>query len=430
MDLESDIQQRPVAPHMREPSDEQLTEALARTEVFFRQLGLPALTLGHDTSYRNKVGWLVLALNLLLLALGIGSLIVDSPRLIQMLLPIQVLTLMAVGLMTRTAKDPYATRARDPDAPRSRLSRRVVASVLVLIAAAVVWFLTPSGSWRDIILFGVAGAAAGPFLLSVAGGAAVLLLHLGRSVLRGLMPSLRYAVREMPLLIPAVLIIFVTDDAWRLFGQLTGWRYVLLLLVFLLIGVVVLHTHIRSAHESLRNMLGTDHRELIKNPQVKTLVVLEPALDEKLSRVEEFNLNAVLVVSAALRLMFIGLATAFALFLFGLLLVDAPATESLLERDGVDAIYRTDFLGSELFLTSELVRLSLVLGSFAALYFAVTVCQAGMREPDKTPDLLENERTALAEALAARPYYLAAHDRLGAHRSDASPPQPVAGPDP
>jgi hypothetical protein len=418
MSMETEAGQQDVAPpDAGRLTREEIEQILAETERSFRRSGLPAITLGYDRSYRTKVIWAVLLVNVTFVALSLLSFLMDFPRLFAFFLPLQVLTILGAGILAAMPTDPYAKRLVPAQQAGSWLTRALILKVLLLIAAAVLWSMAPAWDWLDVVMYALLGALVGSLVLSMLGGACVLLMHVGRSVFGGLGPSLRDAVKEMPLLIPALLIVFVADDAWRLFGQLTGWRYALLLLAFLLTSVAVLHGHIGSARRSLYETAEAAHPEhLGKETPVRDLMAQVTPSETQLSRAEKFNIKTVLAAVAALRLALVGLATALALFLFGLLLVNRSATASLLERNDVRALAEFDFLGSEVFVTAELIQLSLALGAFAALYFAVTMCEAGSRK-GKVPDFMVAERASLAEALAARPYYLAAHDELAAERA-------------
>jgi hypothetical protein len=122
----------------------------------------------------------------------------------------------------------------------------------------------------------------------------------------------------------------------------------------------------------------------------------------RLARREKLNVLVALVVSLGARIVLVGAVITGFFILFGLLVVDLSLTESW---TGEEPHVLVDF-GGQVVLTEQLVRVSVLLGGFAALYFAVVA----LTEPERRAEFLDDEIERLARVMASWTYYRGAID--------------------
>jgi len=398
-----------------------IDRGLAEAEYTFRRYGLPVFSLGHDRRYRKKAQRVVFGLNMVVLA--VTAVITILSIMYDPLLWSFVPSALTVPIMLGLAY--YRWLSTDPEVKRSSMlsrgesgwfskGRLFLVSVVAVLAVIALMPVHPTlRSAASGVLFGLLGASA----VAVAGGVVAVLFHVAGSLVGDLTPSIRSAFRETPLLIPALLLVFVTDDAWRLFGQLSNWRFALLYVVLMFTSLIVVEFILKVDRDRLYSKAVNGDPAVVKLTELHPLVQQGRCCPEDLTKWERVNLYVALTVSAALRLLLIGVATAAAMLLLGLLLVDESATASLLEREPERVWVQRNIWGIEVYLTEYLFKLSLILGSFAALYFAVTVSQPGARKEDEPLPFIKEGIHAMEQAAAIRPYYLAAHDELHLSRS-------------
>jgi hypothetical protein len=126
-----------------------------------------------------------------------------------------------------------------------------------------------------------------------------------------------------------------------------------------------------------------------------------------LDRIERINLAVALLVTLALRVLVVGAVVGGAFFLFGLLVVDEGLTEEW--AGAAHVLLSISIAGRELVVTEALVRVAIVLGAFAALYFAAVALGDARNRESFLDDVLERFHRVMAAwsyyrgALAARP---------------------------
>jgi hypothetical protein len=119
-----------------------------------------------------------------------------------------------------------------------------------------------------------------------------------------------------------------------------------------------------------------------------------------------------LLVTLALRVLVVGGVVGGAFFLFGLLVVDEPLTEEWV-GSGPNVFLSISIAGREVVVTEALVRVAIVLGTFAALYFSAVALGDARNRASFLDDVLERFR----RVMAAWSYYRGAR---------AAPPVPEA----
>jgi len=222
---------------------------------------------------------------------------------------------------------------------------------------------------------------------------------------------IRKGVRSLPPLITAVVVVFVTSDAWRILGTGFTPRFFGLVGAFLLAALALLirfndyweydiaasedqaHTLLRG----IRNKHQLKFREFIDRGACPAPMVRPTGLGGRaLVYFAYAGLSAFSLIVAA---MFV----ASALIFIGLILIDAKETKALA---GSVHIYRalSSALPGDAVITRQLVSLSLCLGAFSAFFLV-----AAQRTEDRRT-FMDNVLVRLRRALLVYSVYCRAHD--------------------
>ncbi|WP_432893403.1 hypothetical protein ACQPYH_20025 [Kribbella sp. CA-245084] len=417
---------------LRDPYGTSLGD-LASAERLFRRRGLPAFALGYDRRYPQQARQLLVACSVASLAIFIPVAIFASQYFRWMLaLQFIFLCIQAFALhLSRQRPESVDTNhflGRTKDRSwKARAFRLLIPGAVSLFITGIV--LVQS---RYTAIFGgfavtIAFASATMLFMMGVGSGISLLIHLVRRLGQGFMSSSGIAAREMPLLFPSLLIVFVTDDAWRLFGRIEGLRYWIVLGLLLLVASLVLLVRTRSERKAILEIAShadADREATVKgSPLGRSVANGLDRYEATLPIVVRRNTHLMLMSTAVLRVSLVGLATTAALIVFGVFVADARATASLLEVDIGDLrpLYEDDLFGASIMVTEPLVRLTGVLGALAALYFSISVPQSSHREFGESLTFLRDELDEAADTVLLYTYYLSAH--LGSARQSPPPPR-------
>ena len=190
--------------------------------------------------------------------------------------------------------------------------------------------------------------------------------------------ALVLSARELRLVLTLLLVMFMTGEAWRYVGALTGPRLLVLiagpvLAAFALIGVG-LGRQLRPA-ETVRVPGGAEvvdaprvaHRRLVRRARVRVWL-------ETLS---------------------VSIAVAGLFGLLGLATVDAELTREWSGQASVPVLQSITILGEELVVSATLLQVAGFLGALAALVFAIEVLVEEESRHELLDDLLEGYNQAV-----------------------------------
>jgi hypothetical protein len=270
------------------------------------------------------------------------------------------------------------------------------ASVVVLTPALASLILGDDPARAGWIALGSIGVAVVLYALTSMGVLAPLLSQ-GRPAFEGLRDTFAVAVRALPPLLAVLLFLSLTQETWRAFGDLEGWRYGAVLIGFGLLAAVILLLGLRSERAELASPapgpeLAARARQTPAAPLVQRGV--EPAAPP-LDRIERINLAVALLVTLALRVLVVGATVGGAFFAFGLLVVDEALTEEWVGRPA-NVFLEVSIAGREVVVTEALVRVALTLGAFAALYFSAVALGDARNRESFLDDVLERFRRVMA----------------------------------
>lgn len=387
----------------------------AEVEAWFVRRGVPHLIEGYDA--REDVLTRLRPLLLVLFVLGMALVLrPDWPwwgRILAVAAGLgMAAVLLAVG--NRLRGRPWRTRP----------SRVGFGETAVLVLAPAVVNLLLGGTAGDSVLIAVEAvvvAVAGYVLVSL--GVVSLLVHLGRAAVEGLAETASVAARAMPLMLAVLLFLFLATEVWQTLGVIEGWRFGAVFTAFAVLGVGVLVTALRGERraliapecgEALRGRAAGTPAHVLADSGVEPVVPPMRAM-------QRLNVSVALLVSLGIRVVAVGAAIGLFFLLFGLLVMSREVTAQWtgLAPDALHVMASLDTRRGEIVLTEPLVRVSTLLGAFAAVYFAVVA----VGEEYNRREFVDDEIARLEAVTAAWAYYRGA---LAA--SPAGPPPADAAP--
>jgi hypothetical protein len=241
-----------------------------------------------------------------------------------------------------------------------------------------------------------------PFVLPLVG---VVPWQIGRSALNSGWDVLRKGVRGVPPLITAVVVVFVTSDAWRILGNGFTVRFAVLVVVFFLASLLFL---IRrncwddidaKPKEAAGLLAGIKHNRPVGFHEFTDCGV-EPS---PISRPRGFG--AVWVYTGywmlcAFALVIAALFVSSALIVIGVIMINKNQTMTL-----ANSVYVYQTLPGGVVITRQLLSLSFSLGAFAAFFLV-----ASQRPRDRRA-FMKNVLVRYRRVLLVYTIYCRAHDQ-------------------
>lgn len=339
----------------------------------------------------------------------------------------------AVPLLTLVALGEVAANAPSDDFP---VWGSVLACLLAFAAVIGVWAFAnvlrhrPTFSRPDdvgvveIAMFVIVPALV-PIVASnqwrsglITGGANLLvlvLIYVGTSY--GVVPMTRWVlghgtrqilsvsallVRALPLLLLVVIIVFYTAEPYE-FAHSLPWPLLgLALLLFALVGLAFAVVRIpRQVGELSEHETWSLLRTRANGTPAAALRANKPAAVPELSRKEWINVGLVVLASEAILVVLVGLAMFGFLVVLGMLTVPVELASAWAGAP-VDELISLSLFGTDLAVSSELLKTSAFLAGFTSLQFTVSLLSDGTYQEEFLHDLREE----LRDALAARAVYL------------------------
>jgi hypothetical protein len=216
-------------------------------------------------------------------------------------------------------------------------------------------------------------------------------------------------VRALPLLVLFVTFTFLQNEAWQITASLHGVFYLIVLLVFPMVGLLFAALRLRrevgvlSDFESwgvvIDRVRGTPAEPLAEQ------TARPPDDPPPLSRRQWGNVGLVVLFSQGLQVFFISLLVFLFLFLFGVLVCTAPIVTSFI-AEPPHVLATLDLWGRQMIISEELLRVSGFLAVFSGFYFGVSVLTDDTYRDEFLAEVVEE----LRRSLAVRTVYLAARD--------------------
>ncbi|HEY1920834.1 MAG TPA: hypothetical protein VGH27_35135 [Streptosporangiaceae bacterium] len=210
----------------------------------------------------------------------------------------------------------------------------------------------------------------------------------------------RKGVRSVPPLITAVVVVFVTSDAWRILGTGFTVRFWLLAAVFLLAGLIyMLRLNCWSDLDVVPEEVGSLLAGMGRRPWHRLALFLrreeiEPAPVPKPSTGRLMLIYLIYVALSAFSLIVVAFLVAAALIVVGVILISAQETKNLAQS--VDVL-RT--LPGHAVITRQLLSLAFSLGAFSAFFLVAA------QRPEDRNAYMKNVLVRLRRALLVYSVY-------------------------
>jgi hypothetical protein len=217
----------------------------------------------------------------------------------------------------------------------------------------------------------------------------------------------------LPLLLVAVVLSFFSTETWQTIGSLHGLPIVLVLALFVVLAAAFVASQAKPDLDALADF-----------PDAASVTAALPdgleipdggvsPTDVPLRRIERTNLLLVSVLAQVIAATVIGLAVAAFFVVLGLLSVSVPVTDSWIGHPA-RVLVRFTLAGHEYAISSQLLRVSAFLGTFAGFYFVVSSTTDPRMRQNASADHDQHLRTTLA----VRARYLAITDAPGGRRRE------------
>lgn len=367
-------------------------EDLAAVEAYLQRSGLPHLQADYDPreDTLTRLRPYLVVLFVLSLALVLRP---DWPWWARTLG-------VAAGLLIALAGLGVANVARGRPV-RARPERVGFVETLVFVLAPAAADLVLGDELGRVLLIaaGSLAVAAVLYVLTALGVIAVL-VDVGRASAAGLLHTFGVALRALPPVLAVLLFLFLAAEVWQAFGLVEGWRFGAVLTLFALLGIGFLLTALRRERAELAAPVpGESLASLAATTPAAGLVErgVSPATPA-LGRLASVNVTVALVVAVGARVVAVGAAVATFFLVFGLLLIREDVVASWTAAPP-HVLVRLPF--SDVVLTEQHVRVSVLLGGFAALYF----CVVSLTDSRNREQFLDDVLDRLAAVMAAWAYY-------------------------
>jgi len=231
------------------------------------------------------------------------------------------------------------------------------------------------------------------------------------------------AARSVPALIAILIVVFITDDAWRVFGLESTLRLSIMIVMLVAVSVLVLVTGLRKwmAQDSWLGVVGysVDGGEKILAkwaesapalaffvPRVRPVLPIDDGDggdSNDLRKSLESNVTILLFIAIIASAIAIAFWISLAFIAVGIVAVTKPMTEEL-TGGRISVIWQLDLLGQSFIFTRQLLFLSIMLGGIAALTFSA----AAVQDASSRSALREYALTDVRHAVSGYAYYMGA----------------------
>jgi hypothetical protein len=197
--------------------------------------------------------------------------------------------------------------------------------------------------------------------------------------------------------------LFINAEVWQVAGTLDGLAYVLVLLIFFLLGAVFVLSRMPA---TLRGLSTFDSWGAVTSLCGDTPACDLDVPDEgapptyHLSRRQRLNLGLVTVFSQALQITFVAIVLAAFFTLFGLLAIPESTTQAWTGLDDVNVLVEWTIGDRDIVLTESLLRVAGFLGAFTGMYFTVVLSTDATYRDEFAEDVAPQLRQALAVRVA------------------------------
>jgi hypothetical protein len=224
-----------------------------------------------------------------------------------------------------------------------------------------------------------------------------------RAVIDGLSEAPRLAT-TVPWMVGIVVFLFISGDAWRLFGRMEVWRFWWLVGLSALFVVVILWRQLPRPFAEVGDWKAKESAGHVANTPAKALAAagVDPQLDfRNLGRQTRLSLVAPIWLARSVRVLASATALAVILLVIGFLVIGRNQTQDLAGTNLINVV-PVAWHGMELDLSDALVKVAILLSLIGAVYFvAVTLSDPVVRKQF----IYSQETQRMFQVLAAWAYF-------------------------
>jgi hypothetical protein len=221
------------------------------------------------------------------------------------------------------------------------------------------------------------------------------------------------AVKEMPLLLAILLVLFLTSEVWQFFGRIEDARFASVFWLFVLCAFLVILFGSRASRREAYEFLarGEDEiagaaRRTAAQPLVEAGVVRED--ENRAPTLSRWALRWRHLGSLCLQVALVGAVVGLVLAIVGAVAMDPELVEAWVDRgegDEHEVGRLLDPFGGAFVVTEPLLRVAALLGAFASLTFAVELRADDRLEKEVVEASIRSHVRRYEHALAAWSYY-------------------------
>jgi len=220
----------------------------------------------------------------------------------------------------------------------------------------------------------------------------------------------RMIARALPLLLLFITFLFINAEVWQVAATLTGVPYVLLLVVFFVLGGFFVVSRVPSTITDIARFDDwAEVRDAVRDTPAEVIPLPEDGdpVEHPLSVRERINVGLVSLFGLGVQVTLVAVVITLFFTLFGFLAIPTSTQLTWTGLDDVAVLASVTVSGNELVLTDALLRVAGFLGAFTGMYFTVTL----VTDDTYRSEFSEDVRPQLRQAFAVQVAYLHARAR-------------------
>ncbi len=204
--------------------------------------------------------------------------------------------------------------------------------------------------------------------------------------------------RALPLLLLFTTFLFINAEVWEMAGTLDGAAYVVVVLMFFLLGAGFVVSRVPGF---IRSENRFDSWEEIADNVADTpagsveLPSGGPTLDPLRPR-QRFNIGLIVLFGQALQITLVVVALVGFFIFFGFMAIEADTILNWTGLESVNVLAEASFGGRTLVLSEPLIRVAIFLGAFSGMYFTVVLTTDETYRTEFANDISPEIRQVLA----------------------------------
>jgi hypothetical protein len=210
--------------------------------------------------------------------------------------------------------------------------------------------------------------------------------------------------RALPLLLLFTTFLFVNAEVWEMAGTLDGAAYVVVVLMFFLLGagfVMIRVPGVIAAANEFDDWADVEH-DVVDTPAEAVPLPRHGRPVDPLTLRQRLNLGLIVVFGQALQITLVVMAIVAFFVFFGFMAIGEATILGWTGLDSLDPFAEVSFGDRTLVLSEPLIRVAIFLGAFSGMYFTVLLTTDETYRREFTEDVGDDIRQLLAVRCAYR----------------------------